>query len=141
MLRYAMYVTVNIIFIHFDMHSFDMSYILTLVWPPKGLRNRLVARGRKRLCTTALPFLKHNKHLVNRVAVQVNAVYEILFQQRNDLLYKYLNTPKITVNIHPACITAVAHNVRPGGHIGPGTSPDVARDVQQENRLFQSRLP
>src|SRR6218665_2336099 len=52
MLRYAMYVTVNIIFIHFDMHSFDMSYILTLVWPPKGLKNRLVARCRKRLCTT-----------------------------------------------------------------------------------------
>jgi len=54
MLRYAMYVTVNIIFIHFDMHSFDMSYILTLVWPPKGLRNRLVARGRKRLGTADL---------------------------------------------------------------------------------------
>jgi len=53
MLRYAMYVTVNIIFIHFDMHSFDMSYILTLVWPPKGLRNRLVASGRESLCTTA----------------------------------------------------------------------------------------
>ena len=58
MLRYAMYIrpTVNIIFIYFDMHSFDISYmyIVTLVWPPKGLRNRLVARGRKRLCTTGI---------------------------------------------------------------------------------------
>jgi len=54
MLRGAMYVTVNIIFIHFDIHSFDISYVVTLDWPPKGLRNRLVARGRKRLCTTDL---------------------------------------------------------------------------------------
>ena len=57
MLRYAVYVTVNIIFIHVDMHSLDISYIVTLVWPPKlarGLRNRLVARGRKRLCMLAL---------------------------------------------------------------------------------------
>src|SRR6218665_3282216 len=36
------------------MYSFDISYIIALVWPPKKLRNRLVARGRKRLCTTAL---------------------------------------------------------------------------------------
>jgi len=36
------------------MHSFDISYIVTPVWPPKGFRNRLVARGRKRLCTTGL---------------------------------------------------------------------------------------
>jgi len=36
------------------MHSFDISYIVTPVWPPKGFRNRLVPRGRKRLCTTAL---------------------------------------------------------------------------------------
>src|SRR6218665_175951 len=53
-IRYAMHVTVYIIFINFDKHSFEISYIVTLVWPPKGLRNRLVARGRKRLCTTAL---------------------------------------------------------------------------------------
>jgi len=63
MLRYAMYVTVNIIFIHFDMHSYDISYIVPLVWPTKGLRNRLVARGRKRLCTTGineeLTWLRH----------------------------------------------------------------------------------
>jgi len=54
MSRYAMYDTVNIIFIHFGMHSFDISYIVTPVWPPKGFRNRLVARGRKRLCTTVV---------------------------------------------------------------------------------------
>jgi len=44
---YVAYVTVNIIFIHFDMHSFGISYIVTIVWPPKGLRHQLVARGRK----------------------------------------------------------------------------------------------
>src|SRR6218665_2855172 len=36
------------------MHSFYISYSVKLAWPPKGLRNRLVARGRKRLCTTDL---------------------------------------------------------------------------------------
>ena len=59
MLRYAVYVTVNIVFIHFDKHSFDISYIVTPVWPPRGLRNRLVARGRKRLCTTGLCDLEY----------------------------------------------------------------------------------
>src|SRR6218665_3241732 len=63
MLRCAMYLNVNIIFINFDKHSFDIGpiiynvsymYIVTLVWPPKGLRNLIVARGRKRLCTTVL---------------------------------------------------------------------------------------
>ena len=39
MLRYAMYVTVNIIFINVDKQSFDIGCIITLVWPPKGLRN------------------------------------------------------------------------------------------------------
>ena len=34
--------------------TFGMKYIVILVWPPKELRNRLVARGRKRLCTTVL---------------------------------------------------------------------------------------
>ena len=34
--------------------TFDISYIVTLVWTLKGLRNWLVARGRKRLCTTGL---------------------------------------------------------------------------------------
>jgi len=43
-------------FIHFDMHSFNIICIVTLVWPPKELRNRLVARGRKRLCTTGLNY-------------------------------------------------------------------------------------
>jgi len=34
MLRYAMYVTMNIIFIHFDLHSFDISYpsVQTCQW-------------------------------------------------------------------------------------------------------------
>ena len=32
---------------------------------------------------------------------------------------------------------AVVHNVRPAGQIRPATSPDVARDVQQEKRLFK----
>ena len=27
---------------------------MTPIWPPNGLRDRLVARGRKRLCTTGL---------------------------------------------------------------------------------------
>jgi len=49
-----MYVTVSIIFIQFDILSFDISYVVTLVWPPKRLRNRIVARGRKRLCTTGI---------------------------------------------------------------------------------------
>src|SRR6218665_4036202 len=31
-----------------------LTKVVTPVWPPKGLRDRLVARGRKRLCTTAL---------------------------------------------------------------------------------------
>jgi len=46
MLRYAMYVTVNIVFIQL--------IVVTLIWPPKELRNRLVARARKRLCTTVI---------------------------------------------------------------------------------------
>src|SRR6218665_1280389 len=41
MLSNAMYFTVNIVFINFDKHSFNI-HIVTLVWPPKGLRNRLV---------------------------------------------------------------------------------------------------
>src|SRR6218665_3203361 len=49
MSRCAMYVTVNIICIYFDMHSFDIVYIIKLVWPAKGLRNQLVARGRKKV--------------------------------------------------------------------------------------------
>jgi len=59
MLRYSIYVSVNMIFINFDKDSFDISYmyIVTLVWPPKGLRHRLVARSRKRLCTTGLKWL------------------------------------------------------------------------------------
>src|SRR6218665_3754914 len=44
--------TVHIIFINFDNHSPD--WVARPVWPPKGLRDRLVARGRKRLCTTAV---------------------------------------------------------------------------------------
>src|SRR6218665_2679665 len=53
-----MYVTVSIIFIQFDILSFAISYVVTLVWPPKRLRNRIVARGRKRLCTTGLTHSK-----------------------------------------------------------------------------------
>jgi len=70
MLRYAMYFTVNIIFIKFDKHSFDISYIVTLVWPPKRLRNRLMARGRKRLCITELE--RGIKRLAVRWSVHVN---------------------------------------------------------------------
>src|SRR6218665_1130089 len=52
---FDVYSSVNIIFINFDKYlKFDISYIFTLVWPPKRLRNQLVARGRKRLCTTGL---------------------------------------------------------------------------------------
>src|SRR6218665_2400061 len=51
MLGYAMCVTVNTIFINFDIY---LTYV-TLVRPPNRLRNQLVARGRKRLCTTGLP--------------------------------------------------------------------------------------
>src|SRR6218665_2610912 len=52
---FDVYSSVNIIFINFDKYlKFDISYIATLVWPPKRLRNHLVARGRKRLCTTAV---------------------------------------------------------------------------------------
>jgi len=56
---FDVYSSVNIIFINFDKYlKFDISYIFTLVWPPKRLRNQLVARGRKRLCTTVLKFIK-----------------------------------------------------------------------------------
>jgi len=33
----------------------------------------------------------------------------------------------------------VVKTVGRGGHIRPATSPDVARDAQQEKRLFQRR--
>ena len=33
--------------------------------------------------------------------------------------------------------TSVVHNVRPAGQIRPATSPEVARDVQQEKRLLR----
>src|SRR6218665_1642878 len=50
----AMCFTVHIIFIHFDKHSSDLGLDTCLA--PKGLTDRLVARGRKRLCTTGLYF-------------------------------------------------------------------------------------
>src|SRR6218665_516693 len=34
--------------------SILLTQVVTPVWPPKSFRDRLVARGRKRLCTTAL---------------------------------------------------------------------------------------
>jgi len=37
------------------------------------------------------------------------------------------------VLVYPGCYNPVVHNVRPAGHIQPAMSPDVARDVQQEN--------
>ena len=52
-LCYAMCFTVHIIFIHFDKHSPDLGRDTCLA--PKSLRDRLVvARGRKKLCTTTL---------------------------------------------------------------------------------------
>src|SRR6218665_117538 len=51
------------------MHSFDISYIIALVWPPKKLRNRLVARCRKRLCTTVL-----RRHMAHRPSMSFMSV-------------------------------------------------------------------
>src|SRR6218665_3762212 len=47
---------VNVICTKFSKLSFDIhvNCVVTLVWPPKGLRHLKVARGRKRLCTTGL---------------------------------------------------------------------------------------
>ena len=40
---FDVYSSVNIIFINFDKYlKFDISYIVTLVWPPKRLRNQKV---------------------------------------------------------------------------------------------------
>jgi len=41
MLRYAMYVTVNIIFIHFDMHSFDISYYRHTCLAPEEIKKSI----------------------------------------------------------------------------------------------------
>ena len=52
-----MYARYSKLHLHIFWHAFIWhNYIVTLVWPPEGLRNGLVARGRKRLCTTDLPW-------------------------------------------------------------------------------------
>jgi len=53
--------------------TFGMRYIVRLVWPPKGLGNRLVARGRKRLCTTVLFQLPFKNKMAQQLQPQSKA--------------------------------------------------------------------
>jgi len=69
--------TVHVIFVNYCTHLSDISRVVALVWPPKGLRYRLVALGRKRLCTTVLYNYQRSyshQNLASRLTVMVTRI-------------------------------------------------------------------